>query len=255
MAIKTNSYYSEYTIKLSQFDGPLDLLLSLIKDKKISIWEVNLVEVANQYLQIIRNISSEEIDIAGDYLVMAATLVKIKSSLVGKEEMQPEEVEESLKEKAKLIQQLVEYQQFKEIKEALKTFESDREDMFIKAPSNVEDFIVDTLDERLDGYSNPIKLISVLRKMFERVYAQHLRTTKLETFNLSPGDQFPFIKGLLKKHEQLTFEMVFSQPSMNHFVVTLLAVLVLAKQQILKIEQTEEFGEIIITRGELYDEK
>ncbi|WLP85750.1 segregation/condensation protein A [Mycoplasma seminis] len=252
--MKTNSYYSDYTFKLQDFDGPLDLLLSLIKDKKIDIFDINLVELADQYLQIINQLKETEIDIAGDYLVMAATLLKIKASLV-LQEPDAEEPEEVVEEKKKLIQQLVEYQQFKEIKEALKTFESDREDIFIKAPSNVDDFIVDTNDTRLDGHSNPIKLIAVLRKMFERVYAQHLRSTKLETFNLSPSDQFPFIKKLLKEHEVLTFEMVFSQPSIKHFVVTLLAVLVLAKQQILIIEQDEEFGDIRIKRGELYDEK
>ncbi|SJZ44711.1 segregation/condensation protein A [Mycoplasmopsis verecunda] len=254
MAIKTNSYYSEYTFQLQDFDGPLDLLLSLIKDKKIDIFDINLVELADQYLKIINQLKESEIDIAGDYLVMAATLLKIKASLV-LQEPNEEEPAEVVEEKKKLIQQLVEYQQFKEIKEALKTFESDREDIFIKAPSNVDDFIVDTNDTRLDGHSNPVKLIAVLRKMFERVYAQQLRSTKLETFNLSPSDQFPFIKKLLKEHEVLTFEMVFTQPSIKHFVVTLLAVLVLAKQQILIIEQDEEFGDIRIKRGELYDEK
>ncbi|MFV8414285.1 segregation/condensation protein A [Mycoplasma sp. Sp48II] len=254
MALKTNPYYSEYTFQLQDFDGPLDLLLSLIKDKKISIFDINLVELADQYLKIINQLKDSEIDIAGDYLVMAATLLKIKASMV-LQDPEADEPAEVVEEKKKLIQQLVEYQQFKEIKEALRTFESDREDMFIKAPSNVDDFIVDSDDSRLDGHSNPVKLISVLRKMFERVYAQHLRTTKLETFNLSPSDQFPFIKKLLKEHEILTFEMVFTQPSLNHFVVTLLAVLVLAKQQVLVIEQKEEFGEITIKRGELYNEK
>lgn len=256
--MKTNytNYDSEYSFKVEKFnfDGPLDLLLSLVKDKKISINEINLVEIADRYLEIISQLKEQDIDLAADYLVMAATLLKIKAAMAIQEPGQeiPEEIEE---DKRQILRQLAEYEQFKSIKEALKTYELDRQDIFIKVPSNVDEFIVDTNDTRLDGHSNPVKLIAVLRKMFERVYAQKLRTAKLETFKLSPSDQYGMIKELLRKHEKLTFQMVFSQPSMGHFVVTLLAVLVLAKEQYLKIIQEKEFEEISIIRGELYDEK
>lgn len=247
-----NNNLNEYTFKINEFDGPLDLLLTLVKDKKMSLFDIDVAELASQYLQIINHLKENEIDIAGDYLLMAATLIQLKAKMVLQE---PEVVEEIQQEKESLIKQLVEYQQFKEIKEALKTFQVEREDIFIKKPSNIDDFIIDSDDSRLDGFSNPTKLITVLRKMFERVYAQRLRTTTLETIKLTPSDQFAFIKDLLAKHDVVSFEMVFNQPTIGHFVITLLAILDLARQQQLIIVQDEQFGDITIKKGSEFNEK
>ncbi|UUM19941.1 MULTISPECIES: segregation/condensation protein A [unclassified Mycoplasma] len=247
-----NNSVQEYTFKINQFDGPLDLLLALIKDKKMSIFDVDVSELATQYLQIINQLKENEIDIAGDYLLMAATLIDLKAKMVLKE---PDQVEEVQQEKESLINQLVEYQQFKEVKEALKTFRVQREEIFIKKPSNIEDFVVDSDDSRLDGYSNPIKLITVLQRMFERRYAQELRHTTLETIKLTPADQFGFIKKLLANNETVTFEMVFNQPTIGHFVITLLALLDLARQQQLIIIQEHQFGNIVIKKGSEFNEK
>ncbi|AKA50064.1 aromatic-ring-hydroxylating dioxygenase [Mycoplasmopsis gallinacea] len=240
----------EYKFKIGKFDGPLDLLLSLVKDKKINIMDVDIAEIATQYLQIIKHLQDSEINLAGDYLLMAATLIQLKAKMILEE---PEEVAEVEEEKQNLIQQLIEYQQFKEIKEALKTFQDARQDIFIKKPSNIDEFVVDSNDARLDGKSNIVKLVSTLRKMFERVYAQKLRMTKLETFKITPADQFDFIMNLLKQKETLSFEEVFTLPSLNHFVVTLIAVLDLSRRQKLIIEQEEQFGEIVIKRGPEYE--
>ncbi|WP_416373987.1 segregation/condensation protein A [Mycoplasmopsis cynos] len=91
--------------------------------------------------------------------------------------------------------------------------------------------------------------------MFERVYAKELRKTKLEKFNISPSEMFPFIKNLLKQKERVEFEEIFTQPSIQHFVITLIALLDLARQQFLIINQNAQFDTIYITRGEFYNEK
>ncbi|WP_051789163.1 segregation/condensation protein A [Mycoplasma buteonis] len=265
MPSKNNKYFKkndssdefisdEYTFKINDFDGPLDLLLTLIKDKKISIMEVNLLDIANQYLNIIHTLKENQVDVAGEYLVMAATLIDLKAKMLLQEpgEEVSQEVEE---QKQVLLRQLIEYQQFKEVKEVLRKFENERQNIYIKTPSSIDEFILDTDDAKLDGHSNPLKLISVLRKMFERRYAQHLRETKIDNFNLTPADQFEHIKDLLSQKEKLNFEEVFTLPSLKHFVVTLIAVLDLARQQVLKIVQDEQFDKIILIRGEQFDEK
>ncbi|RIV16981.1 segregation/condensation protein A [Mycoplasmopsis gallopavonis] len=242
----------DYTFKINDFDGPLDLLLSLVKDKKINILEVNLLEVANQYLEIINQLKESEIDIAGDYLVMAATLIQLKAKILLQEP--GEENEEVEEEKKQILQQLIEYQQFKEVRETLRLFEEERQDLFIKKPSNVEEFLIDSDDATLDGHSNPVKLITVLRKMFERVYAQKLRQTKLDNFNLTPADQIEKIKLMLQTKKELSFEEVFALPSLKHFVITLIAILDLARQQYLEIIQDHQFDQIQIIRKEVYEE-
>ncbi|AKF40885.1 segregation and condensation protein A [Mycoplasmopsis canis UFG4] len=250
---QTIDYSSDYVFRINEFDGPLDLLLSLIKEKKIDIMDVNLIELANQYIEIINKIKESEIDIAGDYLLMASTLINLKAKMILQE---PDNIDEEVEEEKKVfLQDLIEYQQFKNIQSALKTFQDNRNNIYIKKQSDILEFIQDNNDTKLDGHSNPMTLITTLRRMFERVYAKELRKTKLEKFNITPSEMFPFIKGLLAQKERVEFEEVFNQPTIQHFVITLIALLDLARQQYLIINQNEQFDTIYITRGEYYNEK
>ncbi|TNK83340.1 segregation/condensation protein A [Mycoplasmopsis pullorum] len=241
---------NNYDIKLDDFDGPLDLLLSLVQDKKIDILQVNLVELATQYLNIINNLKENDIDIAGDYLVMAATLVQLKAKMILSDPVEKVQVEE---DKNLILQRLAEYQEFKKISQALREQEAFRKDIFIKTMSDLDDYIVDKDDTKLDGHSNPLKLIVTLRKMFERVYAQNLRVTKLKTFNLTAKDQEFYIRDLFKNRDEVSFEEVFSVPSLNHFVITLLALLDLSRKQEIVIQQDLQFDKIKLFKGPEYE--
>ncbi|EFF41766.1 segregation/condensation protein A [Mycoplasmopsis alligatoris] len=250
--VKQDLKYDDYYIKLDEFDGPLDLLLSLVQDKKVDIMSLNLADLATQYLEIINNLKDNQIDVAGDYLVMAATLIQIKARLLLAE---PEVVDEQLQEDSRaLLQRLAEYQQFKQVTSSLREHEVLRKDIYIKKPSELQEFILDHDSSRLDGNSNPFQLINVLRRMFERMYALKLRRTKLETFTLTPKDQEAYIKDLFRKHENVTFEMIFTLPSLNHFVITLVALLDLSRKQEILITQTTQYGEILINKGPEYEE-
>lgn len=239
-----------FDIKLDDFDGPLDLLLSLVQDKKISVFEINMAELATQYLQIINNLKDSDINIASEYLVMAATLIQLKSKLLLNS---PEEKDEVEIEKSNLLQQILEYKQFKEVSRTLKEKEELRDDIFIKEMSNLDQFILEKDNSKLDGTSNPVKLIMILRKMFERRFAQKLALAKLDTFKLTPKDQESYIKNIFDNYENVTFDQIFNLPSLNHFVITLLALLDMARRQIIIIEQDEQFAELRFKRGPEYE--
>lgn len=239
-----------FDIKLDDFDGPLDLLLSLVQDKKISVFEINMAELTTQYLQIINNLKDSDINIASEYLVMAATLIQLKSKLLLNS---PEEKEEVEIEKSNLLQQILEYKQFKEVSRTLKEKEELRDDIFIKEMSNLDQFILEKDNSKLDGTSNPVKLIMILRKMFERRFAQKLALAKLDTFKLTPKDQEGYIKNIFDNYENVTFDQIFNLPSLNHFVITLLALLDMARRQIIIIEQDEQFAELRFKRGPEYE--
>ncbi|QBF34386.1 segregation/condensation protein A [Mycoplasmopsis phocirhinis] len=241
---------TKFSINIKNFDGPLDLLLALVQDKKKDIMDIDVAELATAYLNIIQNLQDNEIDIAGEYLVMAATLLALKTKMIL---YTPEEKPEIEEDKREILRRLYEYQQFKEISKALREREELRKLIFIKKPSDIEEFLVDDDKTQLDGTSNPLKLVTILRKMFERTYAQKLRRTKLDHFQLTPQDQIPFILNLFNTHQNVTFEMIFTQPSMNHFVITFLAILVLVKAQRIKLTQDEQFGKIIFERGPEYE--
>lgn len=240
----------KFDIKIENFDGPLDLLLSLVQDKHKDIMDIDVAQLASAYLSIIQDLQDHEIDLASEYLVMAATLLALKTKMIL---YTPEEKPEIEEDKKEILRRLYEYQQFKEISKALREREESRKEIFIKSPSDIEEFLIDDDKTQLDGHSNPLKLITILRKMFERTYAQKLRKTKLDHFQLTPQDQIPFILDLFKKHNEVTFEMIFSQPSMDHFVITFIAILVLVKSQKIILEQKEQFGTITFKKGPDYE--
>ena len=237
------------SFKLDNFDGPLDLLLALVKEKNINIFDVDLIELTNQYLEIIKNLKPNDFDMASEYLVMAATLIHLKARMI----LQDPEVEEEVrKEKKRLLEQIAEHQKFKEIGITLREKEYDRQNLYEKEPEDLSDFIRETDDSVLDGHANSSRLIAVLRKMFERTYAEIIRNVTITTVAVSPEEMKKRIIKLFSERDEVSFEEIFSVPSAGHFVITLLAVLDLARQQIIKMEQDEIDGLIKFSRGSEY---
>ncbi|MEJ1834425.1 segregation/condensation protein A [Mycoplasmopsis synoviae] len=235
-----------YEFNLQNYSGPLDLLLELVKDKKISILDINVLELANQYLKIINEIKNTNLDIAAEYLNYATIFIYMKAKYLSNK---PEDIEIVTQEKQKLINDLIEYKQFKEIKNALSTFQKSRQEIYIKKPSNVDEFIIESDSSRLDGHSSITTLISTLRKMFERVFAQELRKANFSTVKINSADQIKFIKNVFGQRSEVKFEEIFTQPSLTHFVITLIALLDLARQQFLTLKQDSQYGEIKILRN------
>lgn len=242
---------SDINFSLSCFNGPLDLLLELIRKKNVDIFDVDLVEVATQYLKIIEDLQAKDIDVASEYLVMASELIYIKARLILAD---PEEVKEVEEDKMKILRLIAEYQEFQRISKDLKVQEAKRKEVFIKKPSNTDDFIKEIDDAALDGFGTTSKLIKTLRKMFERNYADKLRKIKLETFNLSPAERREQIREIIDKNNLTTipFELLFTVPSLNHFVITLIAILDMSRREELILEQDDQFEEIIIKKGVNY---
>jgi len=135
---------SDINIKIDAFEGPLDLLLQLIKHLEIDIYDIPIAEVTAQYLNYIRAMKVLQLDIAGDYLVMAATLMAIKSKLLlPKQEMNADPEDEVFFESGEdprdaLVEQLLEYRKYKSAAALLKVKEEERSQYFSKEPTNLE---------------------------------------------------------------------------------------------------------------------
>ncbi|AWX69377.1 segregation/condensation protein A [[Mycoplasma] anseris] len=241
----------KHIFKLKNFDGPLDLLVSLIKEKNIDIFEVDLAELATQYLDIIKSLEAYEFDIASEYLVMAATLLQLKARMV----LQDPEAEEEIKEeKKRLLEQIAEYEKFKEISIILKQQEEKRKNYFEKQPEDTSGFEKEFDNTILDGHANSSRLVVTLRKMFERTYAELIRNITISTIAVSPEEQKKRILKLFKNQNEVAFKEIFNVPTMGHFVITLLAILDLSRQQIIVMEQLEDEGLIKFYKGVEYEE-
>ncbi len=239
---------NEYQINLDNYNGPLDLLLELVKDKKMDLFSIDLAELATDYLRLINEMESKDIDIASEYLVMAATLLQIKARMLLEN---PKEEAKNEVDKNLLVQRLAEYQQFKQFSEILREKELERKKLHIKTHEEYKDFEKPIDETKLDGSSDPIKLIMALRKMFERTNAAKFRSGTISSINVSPEERAEELRVLLDTKDELSFEEVFSVPTLKHFAVTLLAILDMARLQEITLKQDEQFATIRIIKGGL----
>ncbi len=237
---------TEFEVQLNNYDGPLELLLTLVKAKKMDIFSINLEELATAYLDLINNLNGSDLDLASEYLVMAATLLHIKGKSLLEDPDSKKEVETT---KEHLIQRLAEYQQFKLVGEQLKDNEFHRKQLFTKDNEDYKQYERAIDETKLDGSSDAVKLIMALRKMFERTNAQALRSGTISQVNISPEDRQEEIREMLIDRDELSFEEVFTVPTMAHFVITMLAILDMSRLQEIHIEQEEQYGDITIIKG------
>lgn len=229
----------DYSTKLDNFEGPLDLLLHLIKEAKIEIKEIFVSEVTEQFLKYMDGLSVLDVDKASDYLNMASTLLEIKSkSILPKIEEFTEEDPE-----LNLIRQLEEYKLFKEVSEKLKSQEN--VERFYKEPDkSVGDVKVVYTDFNLEGLINAFS--KLLMKVDDKKRQEDvLKEIPKEVFTVK--DKVEHIRNvLLERNEVSFFEIFTSRYSKNELITTFQAMLELLKLQYIKVEQNGIFDDITL---------
>lgn len=236
-----------YEIKINEFEGPLDLLLHLIKKSNIDIYDISLEEITNQYLDYINSMKELNLDIASEYLVMASELLEYKSkSLLPKKESAVDEYEEDPKEE--LIKRLVDYKRYKEITSAFKELESIRGNIYTKSPSNINEYSEKKLDS---GSMSADDLISAFKKFMERKEFEKPINTKITTKELSVSERIEGVRNILKNKKSINFVDLFDNYNKSYVVVTFLSILEMSKNKEITIIQDNNFSGILIKGCEL----
>lgn len=232
-----------YTIMIDSFEGPLDLLLHLIKQSNINIWDISIDEVTKQYFNYINQMEKMNLNIASEYLIMAAELIEIKSSsLLPKKEIDDDNHEEDKREN--LINRLIEYEQYKNISGKLKELEDDRREIHTKNPSNIEIFreTIKYDEKQLD--------IDILMKAFsdflKRREDDKPLDTRITNKEYSVDRRNIEIRDILKIRKKIDFFELFDKKNKDYIVVTFLSILDLAKKQEIEILQENNFKNIIL---------
>lgn len=235
-----------YTVEINNFEGPLDLLLHLIKKAELDICEISIVEITKQYLDYINLMESMNLNIASEYLTMAAELIEIKSSiLLPKKKIDNEDdYEEDPKEN--LINRLIEYEKYKEVTEVLKKYEQDRKELYTKKPTDLE--IYNTVTNEISEDFDLNDLMSALNKMLDRKKLDKPLNTKITNREYSITERSNQIKNILKNKKQVEFTDLFDIYSKDYIVITFLSILTMARHQELSITQDKNFGKIMIER-------
>jgi len=241
-----------YQVKIDAFEGPLDLLLHLINRLEIDIYDIPVHEITEQYLIYIKTMNELQLDVASEFLVMAATLLVIKSKmLLPKHEEELDEVESEMTyeddPRDELVERLIEYRKYKEAAHDLKTLEEERGLMYTKPPSDLSELAqnkqVDTSELNVSLYD----MLAAFQKLMRRKKLQRPMTTKITRQEISIEkrmteimDELTHLKG------RKNFNDLFPYPAKDHIVVTFLAILELIKRKVIDVEQKENFGDIFV---------
>lgn len=232
----------EYEVKIDAFEGPLDLLLHLIKESKVDIWDIKIVDITDQYLNYIRSMERLNLNIASDYLVMASELMEMKSKLLLPRTKLEEETEEE-DPREKLIQKLIEYQKYKDMTKNFKELEENRHEFYTKPPESLKEYaeegVITNTDLSLDD------LMKAFQKFLERKEAEKPLATTVTKKEITVEERRTSIKKILKEKKKVDFFELFDVLTREYIVVTFLAVLEMAKKQELTIYQENNFDNII----------
>jgi segregation and condensation protein A len=231
-----------YTIRTESFEGPFDLLLHLIKKNEIDIYNIPIAAITRQYLEYLDIMKELNLDIAGDFLVMASTLIQIKSRMLLPLSVDEEAGEEELEDpRAELVRRLLEYSKYKEAAITLSQRELLGRDTFARS------FPAPELDEIKPEQEQPEVELFELIEAFRRILA----TVPAETFHevgaegLSIADRISELLLLLQGSDAVEFEELFiGSASREQVVVTFLAILELCRLKMVKLSQQQSFGSL-----------
>lgn len=231
-----------YKFIINDFEGPLDLLLHLVHQADVDIYEINLVDLANQYLNFINEMEKLELNVASEYIVMAAELIELKSrALLPRQEK--ENNEDEIDPRQELIDRLLEYKKYKEVTNDFKKLEEERKNYFSKAPSSLKDYVKETHET-----ADVSILINAFNALMNQKKAENI-VTKTTTKEYSVTERSREIKNILKFKKKVEFKELFEINSRDYIIVTFLALLEMVKSNEVTLTQENNFANIYIMGG------
>jgi segregation and condensation protein A len=245
----------EYSVKVNAFEGPLDLLLHLINRLEIDIYDIPVSQIIEQYLDYIQAMKELQLDIASEYLVMAASLLHIKSKMllpkqeeILDEEMNRLEMEEDPRDE--LLNKLLEYRKYKEAAKELQKYGEERSLFYTREPENLTPY--KKQQKSLPASSVSLyDMLGAFQKLMERKKYSAPKTSTIKRQELPIEQRMVEVLEELKRRngERLNFQELFPFPEKSHIVVTFLALLELMKNNRIYCEQEKNFKDIYIILG------
>ncbi len=242
----------DLSVKLEAFEGPLDLLLHLLDKNKVSIYDIPIVEITDQYLEYIDQMQRRDLNVASEFMVMAATLLDIKARWLLPRDEEDEDEEDP---RAELMEQLLQYKMYKYMSQELKDrqIEAGRhmyhgQDIPPEVREYEEPIDMDELVAGLDLGALHEIFKAVLSRQERKIDPIHSRFGEIEKEEVSVDDKMEFMENYLQTHESFSFrELLERQDSKLELIVTFLAVLEMMKMGKIRAAQEETFGDIRIS--------
>lgn len=229
---------------INDFEGPLDLLLHLIKTNKMDIYDISITKITEEYLDFINKMEEMNLTVASSYLVMASELIEIKSKML----LPNNNSEEEEDPREELVNRLVEYQKYKDMIDSFKTLEESRREFYTKDPINFYSLSDNHIEN--DGSVSVEDLALALSKFLERKELEKPIETKITMREISVEERSRDIKNILKKKKKVSFFDLFEVKTREYVVVTFLSILEMAKNKEIVITQDNNFNEIYVSNKE-----
>ena len=230
---------------INDFEGPLDLLLHLVKTAKMDIYEIDTKYIIDKYLEFINSLPQNDLDEASEYLVMASELIHLKSRLLlNIKDDNNEDEEFSINSEEDLRNKLIEYEEIKNITNTFKDLEEKRSEVYTKVPENLKVYSKD--NKLIKGLFTTDDLYQALLEYQKRAKFLKPLNTKITKKELSVEDRINSIKKLIKVNKKLEFFSLFDIVNREYIVVTFLAILQMSKNKELKIFQENSYSPIIV---------
>ncbi|MFA5524256.1 MAG: segregation/condensation protein A [Tissierellales bacterium] len=242
----------EYKVVLEAFEGPLALLMHLIEKEKVDIYDIPIAKITDQYIEYIKTMENIDLNMTSEFLVMAATLLEIKSKMLlpssGKDDEQLEIDEIDPREE--LVRRLLEYKKYKAIADELKAKGDIQNRVFFKPKEELEEFMEqgDFELENVDFKELFLAYINVLNRSKDE--KKEINLTEIQRDELTIEDCMDNLEKLIKEKEKIMFEELFyNDISRIEVVIMFLAILELIKLKEIKVIQEQNFGDIIIKKN------
>ena len=235
-----------YNICINDFEGPLDLLLHLVKESKMDIYEINIHDIIDQYLDFIHNLEEKNIDVASEYLVMAAELIHLKSKLLVNRQDEEETTDDfTINSEEDLRNKIAEYEKYKKVTEDFKELEEKRSEVYTKLPESLREYVDNTIEK---GEFDISELFNAYKQFLERQQLTKPLNTKITHREPSVSDKIKDIRSILKKRKRVNFLELFTEITKENVVVTFLSILEMTKNDEIKLTQEDNFSPIMIER-------
>lgn len=229
-------------ISIDNFEGPLDLLLHLVKESNIDICDIKVEEITDKYLNYIKSQEELNINVTSSYLVMAAELMYLKSKSLLPINNTEEEINDEEITRENLINKLLEYKRYKELTPTFKSMEEARKNIFIKSPEKVSNYT----DNHITGEASIDDLLEAFKKFLERKELDKPLETTITSKEYSVRERKSSIRNVLKNRGKAYLEDLFEEYNKPYIVVTFLSVLEMVKEKDVIIKQDKNFDKILV---------
>lgn len=240
-----------YKVKIDIFEGPFDLLVYLIEHAQMSIYDIQVSEITKQYLTYIEELKRQDVTIAGEFMVLAAALIEIKSKMLLPRPKMEEGTEQETDPRSELVERILEYKRFKAAAEMLSDQEEIQSRIFVKPQEDLTPYTREP-DEYLDldlvQFMKAFNMFLIKKRRLEEIKKTYER---VERQRMSVETRINQIRGFFRRSRRVRFsELIETEKSKFNIVITFMSLLELMKQRTISARQDARYGDILLTLNE-----